>query len=653
MKIVARTKKDFEWVNYSAQDIKKKTEDNLKRLKEIINRIKAVKKEDRSFENTVLPFEEMEKYGEDNPLSFIHNVSSDEKIREASRKSEETFVKEFVKMFNDVSLYESFIEYSPKKGELNEAQRRLHQDLLFAFKRQGLDKDKKTRDKILTIDQKLITLEQDFSKNIANYHDFILCTKEELKGLPESFINNLEIDKKTGKFVVTLAYPEIGPFMNFAEDEKKRKEIADKAAQKGGRENIKILREMLKLRHEKAKLLGFDSFSEFVLKDKIAKRPDIVENFLSKTIRPLHKKAKTEFNDLQKYVKEKFPGKEVNYYNSGFLITKMEEDLFSFNTNEVKEFFEINNVIEKMFNLFGGLFKVSFKKSGLPVWNKEVLFFDVLESGKVVGHIAFDLYPRKNKYSHMACWNLMPGYLRDSKKGEYIAPASVIVGNFPKGSKEHPSLLSVAEVETLFHEFGHMMHGVLSRAEYVSQSGTGVTFDFVEMPSQLFENWVRQENNLIKLSRHYKTGKSLPRVLAKNVIRSLKFMEASSFLRIFVMSLQDHMMHTKDWKKDPLKLDKEIRSKYFFVKPSPKSLFPAAWGHLTGYAAKYYSYMWSLVYSYDIFSRFEKEGIMNKKVGMELRRKILEKGDSEDPIKLMKDFLGRKPNNKAFLKAIK
>lgn len=655
MKIIPKTKKDFAWVKYSPDEIRTRAKKSVEILKKVIDEIKNIPKEKRNFENTVYALEATgETASIDNPMFFLHYVSTDPAVRKASEEMEEYISKEAININTDKDLYRAFLEYNPKSEKLSNVEIRLYEDYKRDFERKGFHLPEKIQDKIKRIKKEISTLHIKFSSNIASHHDFILCTKEELLGLPDSYISNLKIDSKTKKYIVTLAYPEMGPFMEFADNHKKRQELADKISQKGGKENIKILGRLLRLRRELANLLGFKYFADYEVEKNIANSSKIIETFLKDTIKKLEIGYRKEFSELEKYVKNKFGNIKLTYFNTGYYSAKMKKDLFDYDPNHIKEYFELNAVIEKMFEIFGGLFNVTFKENKvLPKWHKDMKIFDVLDKGKVCGHIGFDLYPRKDKYSHMACWNLIRGRANKFRGDTYLAPTSVIVGNFPNGTKATPSLLSFGEIETMFHEFGHAMHGVLSRATFASQSGTSVMFDFVEMPSQLFENWVDNAKNIKNISMHYKTGKKLDDKMVDKILQSKKFREQSEFYRIFVMSLQDLEMHTNKWNINPIVLDRQIRKKYFSIHPSPKSLFPASWGHMTDYAAKYYAYMWAIVYSYDVFSRFKKEGIMNKKVGMELRRKILEKGDSEDPIKLMTDFLGRKPNNKAFLEALK
>ncbi len=654
MKIIPKTKIDFAWVKFGPKQIEVAADKVISEVRANLKAIKSIPKEKRTFENTVFSMDRLNTDGEDNYIAFIQHVSTDPLAREASRNAEEKISKEMIDAFFDADLYKAILEYDPKSEKLSPSERRFLDDMVLSFKRQGLDLPKKQQEEVKTIRKQLVELSIKFNSNIANYQDSVLCTKEELLGLSDAYIANLSVDEKTKKYIVTLAYPELKPFMKFAESDEKRQELADKSVQKGGMENILILKKLLKLRNKLAKKLGYENYVAYVVEDELAEKHENVRSFLTNTIDGLLPRAKKDFQTLSKFAQENLPHKKLTYYSSGYIANKLEQKLFGFDQNKIKEYFELSRVMNEMFSIFGKLFGVKFRENKvLPKWHPDVVIFDLVEKGHTVGHVLFDMYPRKDKFSHMACWGLMKGQTRGFRSSEYLAPVSIIVGNFPKGNKKSPSLLSIDEVETLFHEFGHAMHGTLSRAEISSQSGTSVAFDFVETPSQLFENWVRDKNTLKRISRHYKTGKQLDRKTVDQIIASFNFMKAREFLRVFTMSLQDYEMHSTRFETDPLKLDREFHDRYFSLPQSPKSLFPASWGHMTDYAARYYSYMWAIVYAYDIFSRFKIDGVMNKKAGMELRSMILEKGDTEKAMKLVADFLGRKPNNKAFLEALK
>jgi thimet oligopeptidase len=652
MKIIPKTQKDFEWVNWGPKEIKEEVEKSIEKVKSDYEKIKAIPKKARTFENTIYAMEKAGDLEYDNPVGFLEYVSPSKKVREAAHVVSVWASQQMADVNNDIDLYRAFKEYNPRKEKLTDEEKELYKDTKIWFENKGFHLEEKERKELVSLSKKASKLSSEFSKNISDYEDHILCTKDDLKGLPENYISNLSKDKKSGKYIVSLDYPELQPFMRFADSDKKRKELSVKASQRGGRANLRILQSLLLIRKRRAEILGYGSYSEMVLKHRMSKKPEVVKAFLEDTLKSLKPAVKKENKELTKYAKKSLGIDELNFYNSAYAKNKMVEQLFDYDPNKTKEYFPMERVMKYMFSLFGGLFGVSFKKSDLRMWHKDVLVFDVIEKNKKIAHLAFDLYPRKGKYSHMACWNLIGGEADKFRGKKYKAPFTVIVGNFPKGTKKNPSLLSVGEIETLFHEFGHMSHNMLSRVSLQSYSGTGTDFDFVETPSQLFENWVENIDILREMSSHYKTGEKLPDEILAKIEKMDGFMKAGKYYGTFVNSVHDLLMHTTHYKKDLLETARTMDKKYGMVKSNEKSLHPAGWGHMTGYASSYYSYMWSLVYSYDVFSRFKKEGIKNKKVGKDLREKILSKGGSVDEMKQMKDFLGRKPNNEAFLDAL-
>ncbi len=653
IKIKPRTQKDFEWARWNEKHIAKYVTQSKAQIIKDIAHIIAIPKEERTFENTIYALMRAGQIShEDNPIFVLSDISPKEAVRNSARSARQEMEKVYIDVIYNKSLYNAFLEYDPSSEKLSEIELRLYIETKQDFERVGFHLNTKDFEKVKKLQKQLSELETSFSANISNHHDFILCTEAELEGLSKEYISNLEKDAKTGKYMVTLAYPEVGPFLDFATNQAKRKELADKLSQQGGKKNIALLKKMFTTRHEIARVLGYANYAEYVQETKMAKKPKLVKDFLANTIKKLQPIAKKEFKELETFAKKELGISKISYDNVAFAVTKMQEKVCGFNENELKQYFEINHVFEEMFLHFGSLFSLSFKKNTkIQTWHKDVLMFDVVEKGKVLSHILLDLYPRKGKYSHMCCAAIMDGGATTFRGKEHTAPVALIIGNFPKGSTKNPSLLSFREIETLFHEFGHAMHVCLSHTDFASQSGFNVVFDFVEVPSQLFENWVEDPKLLTRLSRHIKTGKQISPDLAKKVIASLHFRKASSYYGTFVLSLLDFEFHTTKYQDDPMAIAKQYNAKYSFVRWSPESLFPSGWGHLTSYAGLYYSYMWSLVYSYDIFSRFEKEGVYNKKVGKDLRV-LLTSGDTKDAMDLMRDFLGREPSNESFLKAL-
>jgi thimet oligopeptidase len=276
--------------------------------------------------------------------------------------------------------------------------------------------------------------------------------------------------------------------------------------------------------------------------------------------------------------------------------------------------------------------------------------------GTLAGYFSMDLFPREGKFGHAAMFDVVISHEHDYKTEEYVAPYSSMVCNFPTPTKKVPSLLSIGEVETLFHEFGHLLHMTLTRARLESQAGANVAWDFVETPSQIMENWVWNKEVMSKLSKHYETGKQMDEAMVDRIIKGKTFQNAYFYTRQLIQGKLDLDLHTGKVK-DVCEAYRKMNKKYFNLDlPQKETLFPAGFGHLVGYDAGYYSYLWALVYACDAFESFKTKGnknvMTNTEVGMKWRREVLEKGSSEDEMKLVKNFLGRAPNQKAFLREV-
>lgn len=648
MKIIPKTKKDFAWVNRTPKQLEVVAKRHIEKLKNDINTIKSIPKEKRTFENTILA---IEKSGlpeiETNTIALLSYVSPDEKVRKVTAKIILELSKKQLDVMQDKELFRAFNEYKPKK--LAEDQTRLYKDLKRSFESMGFHLPSSKEKELVQIKKEITKLEQEASLAINNARDTILCTREELDGLDEAFINRLSKDKKTGKYIVSTDYPDFFPFRKNAKNQKKRKELIDKDFNRGGKINITRLSKILLLRDKKAKILGYKNHAEYVLSENIAKTPITVEKFLTNNLSRL----KIEYQNIIKKA-EKLKGSSIDYVDYEFSINEFIKKYYSIDEAEIKEYFELRHVLSEIIKLFSGLFNVSFiPNKEVKLWHKDVFMYDVIENGKKIAHLMFDLFPRQGKYGHACHWTMAHGNWNDEEKG-YEAPTSIIIANYSLATKDNPTLLTFWDVEAFYHEFGHACHSLLTRARYSSQSGTSVRHDFIETPSQLFEMWFDDSEYIKSVSSHYKTGKNLDSDSIEKIQSMRHITSLDQNFRTFILALFDIRIHL-----NPTKNIFSIRNKTFAeykYKKIPKTAncWPASFSHIYGgYDAGYYGYMWALVYSYDIFSRFKKEGIMNKKVGMELRKKILEKGDSEDPIKLMTDFLGRKPNNKAFLEALK
>lgn len=660
-------------LKYKEKDFNNLLNNFIKNKKEVYTKIKSIKKEDRNFENTVLAIENS---GRDFTDTFyqigVYAITHKDKV---FRDEASNFQKELGEVFTDLEydkdIYRSFMEYydgNYKKEKKNldkifgTGSIKLVEDEYKAFKRMGFNLPKSKQEKLKKIIKEISKLEIDFSKNISEYKDFILCSEEEIKGLPENFVQTLE--KVDGKYKITLDYPIIGPFLQYADSRAKRKEITDKNYKKGGKGNVKILAQIVKLRDEKAKILGFKNFTDFNLGERMAKNETTVRKFVEGLIKKLEPKSRKNLIELNKFAEKNLVQyknvKEIEYYDISYVANKLKEKKYSYDSSKIKEYFELEHALKIMFSIFGELFNFSVSEvkdneARKIVADKEVRIYEFKDkkSKEIISYLILDLFPREGKYGHACSAEFILGGYRETKR---IIPINELICNFGKPTKKLPSLLTLGEVETLFHELGHGLHYMFTKAKHGTQAGYNVVFDFVETPSQLLEEFLFEEKNLKKLALHYKTNKNLDKTIIKKIIESRNFLNSYHYLRQNILSLLDLDLHSNKIKSsESAKHFISLMKRYMNFDLPKDNIFPAGFGHMMNYAAGYYSYMWAQVYADDFYSIFKEVGNDKnklKEIGARYRKEILEVGGSRDEMDSVKKFLKRKPSNKAFLKKI-
>jgi thimet oligopeptidase len=657
--VTTYTKDDFAWVKWAPKDILALPEKVLNKVKVDYEVIKKIPKAERTFENTILALANAgDPYGEE--LSYAHilgQVSTSKEVRDASHIAAEKYSKAIVDIAYDEGLYfavKEYIDGNAKKEKLAQDQKRLLKDTWKGYLRMGFALPKAKRELVKKNIKERSRLSIQFDKNLNEYKDHIWVSETETEGLSEIYLKGLIRDSK-GRYKVTLEYPDSGPFLTNAKNDKKRKELADKLALKGGKKNLEILTKLMRLRSESAKLLGYKTHADYVLEERMAKNPRTVYVFL----RDLQKKAtplwRKEFKLLQNFKKEITGDEKAQYtYYDSYYSNELRKKLYSVDSQKIREYFPFEKVKKGLFEVCQTVLGVTFEKVDLPVWHNDVESYVVKDGKKIQSYFFMDLFPRDGKYGHACADCFITGeVIKEQGKEYYRAPAAVIIANFAKPQKDTPSLLTHGEVETLFHEFGHIMHAILTKARFASQAGYNAAWDYVEMPSQILENWVWDEKILKKISGHYKTGESLPSLLIDNMQKAKKFLSGYGVLRQVTFSLLDMDMHTNKVKGALNTYSSKLSKKITGINGPLKSFHPAGFGHLAhGYDAGYYGYHWSEVFAQDMFTEFQKKGLLNRAIGEKYREWILEKGSSMDEMELVKGFLGRKPNNKAFLRSI-
>ena len=642
--------------NYRAQDLAPAEAEARVKLEKDLAALIAIPQAERTFENTIMGYERaFDNYGNALGMSgFLSYVSTDKKFRDAANDLQMQISQYMVDVATRRDVYKAIREYTDTNPRLDPVQAKLVKEMLIGFKNSGMDLNDADLEKFKALNKEKAEYIIKFDKNIQEYKDPLAVTQEQLQGLGEDYIQKLS-KTDDGKYLVTLDYPDYVPFMQNADDEQARKELEFKFNRRGGQENVDLLEKTLTLRREIARLLGYKNHAELRLEDRMAKNPKTVMAFLKDLQKKLKPLGKKEDKEMIAYKNSKTGKNSRTLYSweSGYWSNKFRKENLELDSEKIKEYFPSQVVIDGMLDLFGGVFGITFEPVNIPVWHPDVKAFKIKDkaSGELVAYFYMDLYPREGKYKHAACFGLVEG--EEKQDGTYQNPFVAIVANLNKPSGDTPSLLKHSEVETLFHEFGHVLHNALTKAKYSAFSGTSVSWDFVEAPSQMLERWAWDPQVLKKISRHYQTGESLPDDLIKRMIAAKNFGAGGMYLRQDFFAQYDMTLHTADTTPDTTKLYFELTKKIRGL-PLTKGTIPqASFGHIMGgYDAGYYGYLWSEVIAEDFFGEFKKNGIFNPETGLKFRREILEKGGTLDEEKMVENFLGRPADNKPFLKSI-
>lgn len=653
MKRLQYAKKDFAWTKWTPTDIATIAKTVIDRKRTAYAAVKKIPAAQRTFENTVLAIEASDWGMADYfKIALLMYVSPLADVRAAAQQAMERVERRLVDFEYDEAVYRSLKEYAAKGDRLFGPDKKLLDDMLRDFRRRGFELSETKRNRLKENLKELSNLKNAFEKNLNDYQDSIEVSRAELAGLSERYVKGLP--KRRGNYVVSLDYPSYIPFMESAESEDRRQELSEKNFRKGGERNLALLARMIALREENAGILGYETHADFQTEDRMAGEAETVFAFLEKLMTPLAKRAKEDINELRA-LKEKRKGKQARFLEShdvAYLANQQKKRMYGIDDEAIREYFPMEHVKKELFALFGKLLGVSYERIAWPLWHKDAELYVIHDrkSGERIAYFAFDLFPREGKYGHACMANVISGH---ETAGGYVTPFATLITNFPKPSRDHPSLLSHDEVLTFFHEFGHLMHETLTEAKYLSQAGTNVAWDFVEAMSQMCEFFAWEEAVLRRISKHYRTGKALPRPLIRKLIASKRHMLAYDTQRQTVSALYDLMVHSGNLRGTLPQYFRALTEEHLNVKIPETSLFPSGFGHLAGgYDAGYYGYLWSRVYAADFFVKFREAGIISSEIGALYRKEILAKGSSEEELKIAKAFLGRKLSNKAFLKDV-
>ena len=581
--------------------------------------------------------------------AFMAYVATDADLREAGRAAEERIDKYLIDLSFREDLYAAIRAYAGRGEALGPDEQRLLDFELRDYRRNGFELAEAQRARVRELSDELVSLGVAFQKNINEWDDGILVSRGEMAGLPEPFIDSLrteEVDGET-RYRVSLDYPELFPFMGKAQSSELRRALFSKEQVKGGDGNVAVLERALAARREVAALLGYDSWASYAHEVCMSKERERVASFLADLRERLTVKAEADV-ELMAEVN----GGPVNIWDWRYCHDQLLQTRFAVDDFEVAQYFPLDACLDGLFAVSQDLLGVRFEaRPDAPVWHEDVQAFDVYEADgdEAFARFYMDLFPRPNTYGHAAAFTLRGG--RRLPDGSYQKPVSAIVANFTKPSAEAPSLLRHSEVETLFHEFGHILHQTLTRATYGRFSGTRTERDFVEAPSQMLEHWVWDREVLASFTRHYETGEPLPDSLLDAMLAAKTLSSGVMMVRQLYFAHLDQAYHAPGFEGDSTAATRELHEITTFPY-TPDTHFQSGWGHLFGYDARYYGYLWSHVFGDDMFTRFEDAGLLNAELGAEYRRMVLERGGSVDGDQLVRDFLGREPNSDAFLRGL-
>ena len=589
------------------------------------------------------------------PWVFMSNVATDQAVSNEASQCAQKLGDFEIEVYTRRDLYS--VLKAQKAHSVDE--QRLLSETLKEFEKNGLKLSDESLKTVRAWMQQLNEKEVQFAKNLAQDVSTLGLDASQLQGAPSSFLERLKKDDQ-GRFLVTTKSTDFTEVMENVSLSDTRKKMLFAYMNRGGKQNTELLEESIELRKKIAHALGFKNWVDYRTQDRMATSAEVVSQFLNQLKASLKKRSQRDLEKLLELKKKEDPSAtHLDQWDIPYYAYQLKKAEYHLNDDEIREFFPASHVVKGMFDLYANLLGVRFEEQqGAPAWAEGVKFYHVVDvrgerKGKVIGSFYMDLIPRPLKYGHAAVFSLRKG--RRNHAGEYIQPIAAMVANFNPPTHDQPSLLTHSQVVTLFHEFGHIVHQVLTQAPYASLSGTSVARDFVEAPSQMMENWAWSPQVLKNISQHYqKKDQHLPQSLIQALIHSRTFNQGYFYTRQLYFGLLDYSYHTSEEHVQTTPLADQLYRDLLGVDTISGGNFPATFGHLMGgYDAGYYGYLWSEVYSSDLFQEFEKKGLFQAQLGLKYRKWILEPGHMRPGLELIEYFLGRKPNQKAFLKRLK
>jgi thimet oligopeptidase len=514
------------------------------------------------------------------------------------------------------------------------------------YRLSGVDRDDATRARITELRRQLVEIGQDFARNIRSDARFVTVKDaKELDGLPADYIARHK-PAADGTIHITVEYPDAGPVFNYANSEDLRHRLWMEYNNRGYPKNMAVLDSLLSKRWQLARLLGFETWADYITADKMVGSARNASDFIDRIVDASGPGAAREYQTLLNRKQKDVPGATVvNAWESGYWSEKVRTAEYDFDAQQTRPYFAFDRVKQGVLDVTSTMFGVTYRRvKDAPVWDPSVECYEMVENGQVVGRFYLDMHPRANKYSHAAHFRIRTGV-----RGRQI-PESALVCNLPGGQPGDPGLMEQSDAETFFHEFGHLLHSMFAgRHRWGGIGGVRTERDFVEAPSQMLEEWMRDPKVLATFAKHYQTGEPIPAELVKKMVRANEFAKALGVRRQMVYARTSLTYYDRDPKTvNTTEITKQLTEKYQPFPYVEGTHYQTAFGHLDGYSAVYYTYMWSLVIAKDMFSQFDKTNLLDPKVAARYRQAVLAPGGSKPAAKLVEDFLGRPFNEQAY-----
>ncbi|MDA2922303.1 Zn-dependent oligopeptidase [Patescibacteria group bacterium AH-259-L07] len=645
--MMSKNQSPFDFANLTPEDLINMTDKAIIQTQRAVDKVIAVDGQ-RTVENTLHRLDRGTSFIENayGIVDLMHNVHPDANIRDAAQKCIPQLIKFDTELWLNKELYKAIAELNVSSAD--PVTQRVHEHMLRDFRRNGVNKDGAARKRIQELQEQGAEVSTTFGRNINEGTRSIEVPIEELEDLPDSYKKEHK-PNASGKVTITTNYPDYIPFMRYAKNEEMRKRLYYEF-QNRAPENEKALKDLLRIRHELAALLGYSHYADYITETRMIGSAKNAAAFINKIEKLTREHAQHDYKlFLEQKRKDNKNVDEIAPWDRFYYKEQLKRSRYNLDSRDLMPYFEYDRVKQGIFDLTSKLFGISFKQiSDAPVWHESVECYELYEGDKLLGRFYLDMHPRKGKFSHGACFHLVPGV------DGYQFPEDVLVCNFPGGNKNtnEPALMEYDEVKTFLHEFGHLLHALFAgHTPWLYFSGTRVQRDFAEAPSQMLEKLLERIETLQTFARHYKTDKPIPtefitKLSQTNTIGRGLYVRRQAM--IAALSLEAYVRDPADLNMETLW--KELYNIYSSSHYPEGTHFWWSFGHLTEYSAAYYTYPWSKAIAEDLFSAFDPDNPYKPEIALRYRKKVLEPGGTKDAKDLVKDFLGRDFNFDAFEK---